>query len=74
MLVLVLVPVLVSLVKTRLKGEKTAGALSILPFDQHQISPYNTNAYSTPEVMRIEDMTTKVNFLIFPSTFIRKVW
>ena len=26
--------------------------------DQHQISPCNINAYSTPEVMRIKDMIT----------------
>ena len=30
--------------------------------DQHQISPCNTNAYSTPEVMRIEDMITQGEF------------
>ena len=27
--------------------------------DQHQISPCNINAYSTPEVMRIKDMITQ---------------
>ena len=26
--------------------------------DQHEISPCNINAYSTPEVMRIKDMIT----------------
>ena len=31
--------------------------------DQHQISPSNINAYSTPEVMRIRDMITTVNFV-----------
>ena len=31
--------------------------------DQHQISPCNINAYSTPEVMRVKDMITQVNFL-----------
>ena len=30
--------------------------------DQHQISPYNINAYSTPEVMRIKDMITQGEF------------
>ena len=39
--------------------------------DQHQISPGNTNAYSTPEVMRIKDMITQGEF--FHRTFIRKV-
>ena len=42
--------------------------LSRCPFkhfiDQHQISrPCNINAYSIPDVMRIKDMITKVNFL-----------
>ena len=33
------------------------------PFsDQHQISPCNVNAYSTPEVMRIKDMITQAEF------------
>ena len=27
--------------------------------DQHQISPCNINAYSTPEVVRIKDMITQ---------------
>ena len=30
--------------------------------DQHQISPCNINAYSTPEVMRIKVMIPEVNF------------
>ena len=30
--------------------------------DQHQISPYNINAYSIPEVMRIEDIITQGEF------------
>ena len=30
--------------------------------DQHQISPCNTNAYSTPEVMRIKDMIIQGEF------------
>ena len=30
--------------------------------DQHQISPCNVNAYSTPEVMRINDMITLGGF------------
>ena len=30
--------------------------------DQHQISPCNINAYSTPEVMRIKDMITQGEF------------
>ena len=30
--------------------------------DQHQISPCNINAYSTPEVMRIMDMNTQGEF------------
>ena len=30
--------------------------------DQHQISPCNINAYSTPEVMRIKDVTTQGEF------------
>ena len=30
--------------------------------DQHQISPCNINAYSTPEVMRIKDMITQDEF------------
>ena len=34
-----------------------AGILSI--GDQHQISPCNINAYSTPYVMRIKDMITQ---------------
>ena len=29
---------------------------------QHQISPCNINAYSTPDVMRIKDMITKSEF------------
>ena len=36
--------------------------------DQHQISPCNVNAYSTPEVMRIKDMITQGEF-----SFISKV-
>ena len=30
--------------------------------DQHQISPCNSNAYSTPEVMRIKDVVTQGEF------------
>ena len=30
--------------------------------DQHQISPCNINAYTTPEVMRTKDMTTQGEF------------
>ena len=30
--------------------------------DQHQTSPCNVNAYSTPEVMRIKDMITQGEF------------
>ena len=30
--------------------------------DQHQISPCNMNAYSTPEVMGIKDMITQGEF------------
>ena len=30
--------------------------------DQHQISPCNINAYSTPEVMGIKDMITQSEF------------
>ena len=30
--------------------------------DQHQMSPCNINAYSTPEVMRIKDMITQGGF------------
>ena len=30
--------------------------------DQHQISPCNVKAYSTPEVMRIKDMITQGEF------------
>ena len=30
--------------------------------NQHQISPCNINAYSTPEVMRIKDMITQGEF------------
>ena len=30
--------------------------------DQHQISPCNINAYSTPEVMRINDTITQGEF------------
>ena len=31
----------------------------LIPYsDQHQISPYNINAFSTPEVLRIKDMIT----------------
>ena len=33
--------------------------------DQHQISPCNINAYSTPEAMRIKDMITQGEFSIF---------
>ena len=35
--------------------------LSIPNSDQHQISPRNIYAYSTPEVMRIKDMITHWN-------------
>ena len=31
--------------------------------DQHQISPSNVNAHSTPEVKRIKDMITQGEFL-----------
>ena len=34
----------------------------LLLSDQHQISPCNINAYSTPEVMRINDMITQGEF------------
>ena len=30
--------------------------------DQHQFSPCNINAYSTPEVIRIKDMITQGKF------------
>ena len=30
--------------------------------DQHQISPCNIDAYSTPEVMRIKDMIAQGEF------------
>ena len=30
--------------------------------DQHQNSPCNINAYSTPEVMRMKDMITRGEF------------
>ena len=30
--------------------------------DQHQISPCNINAYSTPEALRIKDMITQGEF------------
>ena len=44
--------------------------------DQHIISPCNINAYSTPEVMRIKDMITQVDFLgvllTSPQYFYRK--
>ena len=30
--------------------------------DQHQISPCNIDAYSTPEVMRIKNMITQCEF------------
>ena len=44
--------------------------------DQHQISPCNINAHSTPEVMRIKDMITQGEFLDFlitsPRYFYRK--
>ena len=33
--------------------------------DQHQISPCNVNAYSTPEVMRIKDMIIQGEFSFF---------
>ena len=32
--------------------------------DQHQISPCNINAYSTPEVMRIKDINTQGDFFL----------
>ena len=32
--------------------------------DQHQISPYNINAFSTSEVMRIKDMITQREFCL----------
>ena len=31
--------------------------------DQHQLSPCNINAYSTPGVMRIKNISPKVNVL-----------
>ena len=37
--------------------------------DQHQISPCNINAYSTPEVMRINDMITQGEFSWFFNNF-----
>ena len=37
--------------------------------DQHQISPCNTNAYSTPEVMRIKDMITQGEFSWYFNNF-----
>ena len=37
--------------------------------DQHQISSCNTNAYSTPEVMRIKDMITQGEFSWYFNTF-----
>ena len=45
--------------------------VSLSVCDQHQISPCNINAYSTPEVMRIKDMITQGEFSIV--LFIRKV-
>ena len=35
--------------------------------DQHQISPCNINAYSTPEVMRIKDMIIQGKFSLITS-------
>ena len=46
--------------------------------DQHQISPCNVNAYSTPEVMRIKDMITQMQgeflgiFITSPQYFYKK--
>ena len=37
--------------------------------DQHQISPYNINAYSIPEVMRIKDMITQGKFSRYFNNF-----
>ena len=56
-------------------GESKLMSALIPNSDQHQISPCNINAYSTPEVIRIKD---KVNFLIFlitsPQYIYNKVW
>ena len=37
--------------------------------DQHQISPCNMNAYSTPEVTRIKDMITQGEFSRYFNNF-----
>ena len=37
--------------------------------DQHQISPCNINAYSTPGVMRINNMITQGTFSSYFSNF-----
>ena len=37
--------------------------------DQHQISPCNINAYSTPEVMRIKDMINQGEFSWYFNNF-----
>ena len=37
--------------------------------DEHQISPCNINAYSTPEVMRIKDMVTQGEFSWYFNNF-----
>ena len=37
--------------------------------DQHQISPFNINAYSTPEVMRIMDMINQGDFFLYKHVF-----
>ena len=36
--------------------------MSLLNTDQQQISPCNINAYSAPEVMRVEGMITQGEF------------
>ena len=40
--------------------------------DQHQISPCNINAYSTPEVMRIKNMITQGEFSWYFNNFYKK--
>ena len=56
-----------------------AAKRKILAADQRETSPYNINAYPTPEVMGIKDMVTQGEFFLeilvtSPWYFDRKLW
>ena len=56
--------------KGKLQGNVCAPFLPFGPnSDQHQISPCYINAYSTPEVMRINDMITQGEFSSYFKNF-----